>query len=86
MGDFGSPNQSEKFVIEFSTKEQPAFNRHFDLLIADVAHSDFDVQLSTPVNNDTSKIIFLTQKNCQSMQSTLEKSSTGRFFRNTCTR
>jgi transcription-repair coupling factor (superfamily II helicase) len=36
LGDFGNPNQTEKFVIEFFTKEQPAFNRHFDLLIADL--------------------------------------------------
>jgi len=36
FGDFGTANQTEKFTIEFSTKEQPAFNRRFDLLIADL--------------------------------------------------
>ena len=36
FGDFGNSNRTEKFIIEFSTKEQPAFNRRFDLLIADL--------------------------------------------------
>jgi transcription-repair coupling factor (superfamily II helicase) len=36
FGDFANTKHQGNFSIEFSTKEQPAFNRRFDLLIADL--------------------------------------------------
>jgi len=36
FGDFGNASRDENFSIEFATKDQPAFNRRFDLLIADL--------------------------------------------------
>jgi transcription-repair coupling factor (superfamily II helicase) len=34
--EFGSGQQSEGFIIEFHTRPQPAFNRRFEMLIADL--------------------------------------------------